>query len=74
MAPFAALTRRGDRPTVTAPAERAVADPRDQWPDNVGGSTAIEGRRWSFYTDRQCILCSVCTDVAPRNFRRSGEP
>jgi ferredoxin len=48
-----------------------VADPRDQWPDNVGGSSAIDGRRWTFYTDRQCILCSVCTDVAPRNFRRS---
>ncbi len=48
-----------------------MADRRDQWDDNVGGESWLEGRRWSFYTDRQCIFCSVCTDVAPDNFRRS---
>jgi ferredoxin len=50
-----------------------VADPRDRWPDNVGGESWIDGRRWSFYTDRQCIFCAVCTDAAPANFRQSTQ-
>lgn len=41
-----------------------MADPTDRWPDNVPGR---------FYVDRNCILCSVCSDAAPRNFRRSDQ-
>jgi ferredoxin len=48
-----------------------MADPRDKWEDNVGGEATINGKRVSFYCDRECILCSVCSDVAPRNFRMS---
>ncbi len=45
----------------------------DRWPDNVGGEVSIRGERWSFFTDRQCIFCAVCTDAAPANFRRSAQ-
>ena len=31
-----------------------------RWPDNVPGP---------FYVDRECILCTVCSDAAPDNFR-----
>jgi ferredoxin len=41
-----------------------LADPNDRWPDNVPGR---------FYVDRQCILCSVCSDAAPANFHRSRD-
>jgi ferredoxin len=50
-----------------------VADPADRWPDNVPGEVVLRGRGWSFYVDRSCILCSVCSDAAPRNFRRSDD-
>ncbi len=39
-----------------------MADPTDRWEDNVPGR---------FYVDRACILCSVCSDAAPDNFRMS---
>ena len=48
-----------------------MPDPGEQWPDNVGGGAFIDGRSVSFYVDRACILCSVCSDTAPANFRQS---
>ncbi|MCB9679331.1 MAG: ferredoxin [Alphaproteobacteria bacterium] len=50
-----------------------MADPSDQWHDNIGGDATIGGKRVSFYVDRECILCSVCSDCAPKNFRMSEE-
>lgn len=50
-----------------------MADPTDIWEDNVGGVAEIDGRRVSFYVDRECILCSVCTDCAPKNFRMADD-
>ena len=41
-----------------------MADRNDKWPDNVPGK---------FYVDRECILCSVCSDAAPMNFRMSDD-
>lgn len=41
-----------------------MADKNNKWPDNVAG-------KW--YVDRECILCSVCSDAAPKNFRMSSE-
>ncbi len=41
-----------------------MADKNDKWEDNVPGK---------FYVDRECILCSVCTDCAPNNFRVSDD-
>lgn len=36
---------------------------RDQkWEDNVPGA---------FYVDKECILCSLCVDVAPKTFKES---
>jgi ferredoxin len=38
---------------------------RDEiWEDNVRGK---------FYVDKECILCSLCSDLAPRNFKESPE-
>ncbi len=39
-----------------------MADPKDRWEDNVTG-------KW--YVDRQCILCSLCHELAPSNFKES---
>lgn len=39
-----------------------MADSTDKWEDNASGK---------FYVDRECILCSVCSDAAPKNFRMS---
>ena len=47
-------------------ARMTMADPNDQWEDNVAGFI-VAGRRISFYVDRECILCSVCSDAAPNN-------
>lgn len=33
----------------------------------------IGGRRVSFYVDRECILCTTCSDLAPGHFRRSDD-
>ncbi|NCG22052.1 MAG: ferredoxin [Rhodobacterales bacterium] len=50
-----------------------MADPTDKWEDNVGGEADVEGSRHVFYVDRECILCSVCSDHAPANFRMSDD-
>lgn len=41
-----------------------MADSKNKWPDNVPGK---------FYVDKECILCSVCADAAPKNFRMSSD-
>ena len=50
-----------------------MADPSDKWEDNVAGDSTISGDRYSFYVDKECILCSVCSDAAPNNFRMSDD-
>ena len=50
-----------------------MADPTDVWEDNVGGKAKIGAKSVSFYVDRECILCSVCSDAAPSNFKMSDE-
>ena len=51
----------------------SVADKNDKWYDNVDGFTIIAGKKVSFYVDRECILCSVCSDAAPDNFKVSDD-
>lgn len=41
-----------------------MADKTMKWHDNVPGK---------FYVDRECILCSVCSDAAPNNFRMADD-
>jgi len=41
-----------------------MGDKNDRYEDNVPG-------RW--YVDRKCILCSVCSEAAPSNFKESGD-
>ena len=36
----------------------------EKWEDNAHGR---------FYVDRECIVCSVCSDLAPNNFRLSDD-
>ena len=48
-----------------------MADPKNIWKDNARGESVIAGKRVSFYVDLECILCSVCSDAAPNNFRMS---
>lgn len=50
-----------------------MADPNDQWEDNIGGESTVDGKRVSFYVDRECILCSVCSECAPKNFREAED-
>ena len=40
-----------------------------RYSDNVGGFVIVAGKKVSFYVDQECILCSVCSDAAPNNFR-----
>jgi ferredoxin len=41
-----------------------MADREQKWEDNVPGK---------FYVDKECILCSLCTDIAPNNFKESDD-
>ena len=41
-----------------------MADNSMKWADNVPGK---------FYVDEECILCSVCSDAAPNNFKISKD-
>ncbi len=41
-----------------------MANLDEKWEDNVAGA---------FYVDKECILCSLCVDVAPENFRESED-
>ncbi|MFT4974884.1 MAG: ferredoxin [Myxococcota bacterium] len=50
-----------------------MADPNEKWEDNVGSSSTVAGKKVSFYVDMECILCSVCSDAAPNNFRMSDD-
>ena len=50
-----------------------MADADNIWEDNVGGQVTIDGETVSFYVDQECILCSVCSDAAPNNFRMSDD-
>ena len=50
-----------------------MADRNDKYEDNIGGAVTINGKKYSFYVDTECILCSVCSDCAPENFRVSDD-
>jgi ferredoxin len=39
-----------------------MANPAERWEDNVSGT---------WYVDKSCILCSLCVDLAPNNFKES---
>ena len=41
-----------------------MADATQRWEDNVPGT---------WYVDKSCILCSLCSDLAPRNFKESRD-
>lgn len=40
-----------------------MAERSERYEDNVFG-------QW--YVDKKCILCSVCSEAAPNNFKESG--
>lgn len=41
-----------------------MADREDRYEDNVPG-------KW--YVDKKCILCSVCSEAAPKNFKEASD-
>ena len=41
-----------------------MADKTQRWADNVPGR---------FYVDKECILCSLCSDIAAENFKESPD-
>lgn len=41
-----------------------MADREDRYEDNVPG-------KW--YVDKKCILCSVCSEAAPKNFKEAPD-
>lgn len=41
-----------------------MADATDKWEDNIEGA---------WYVDKQCILCSLCHELAPDNFKESEQ-
>ncbi len=41
-----------------------MADATRRWEDSVPGA---------FYVDKECILCSLCVDLAPENFKESDD-
>jgi ferredoxin len=41
-----------------------VADPEERWEDNSGGA---------WFVDKTCILCSMCSELAPANFCESED-
>ncbi len=41
-----------------------MADPTQRWEDNVAGP---------WFVDKACILCSLCSDLAPKSFQESQE-
>ncbi|HBQ60589.1 MAG TPA: hypothetical protein DD671_13445, partial [Balneolaceae bacterium] len=50
-----------------------MADKTEKWEDNIGGFSIVAGKKVSFYVDKECILCSVCEEVAPSNFRMNDD-
>jgi ferredoxin len=50
-----------------------MSDYNAQWDDNVGSESTVGGKRVSFFVDKECILCSVCSTAAPNNFRMSDD-
>ena len=50
-----------------------MADPNDKFNDNISGSVNISGEKYSFYVDRECIFCHVCSQAAPNNFKASED-
>lgn len=57
--------------TVPSLLEFNVADWKNRWEDNTGGTNVIGAKKVGFFVDKECILCSVCSDAAPANFRMS---
>ncbi len=41
-----------------------MANRNDKWHDNLPGA---------FYVDKECILCSLCSELAPNNFKESAD-
>lgn len=41
-----------------------MADIDERWEDNAPGK---------YYVDKTCILCSLCVEIAPENFKESDD-
>ncbi len=50
-----------------------MADPKEKFHDNIEGTVEYNGQKYSFYVDKECIFCHVCSQVAPDNFEQSED-
>ena len=50
-----------------------MADPNERWHDNNVDVSIIDGKKYSFYCDKECIFCGVCHDVAEDFFKVAEE-
>lgn len=46
-----------------------MAEAARAWPDNDPTPSRVGDRRVRFFVDDACILCTVCSELAPENFR-----
>ena len=49
-----------------------MSDPKERWSDNDLSVVEINDKKVSFFCDSDCILCSLCSELAPKNFKISG--
>jgi ferredoxin len=50
-----------------------MANLNEKWEDNIPGFAELDGKKVSFYVDRDCIYCNVCEEEAPDNFKKSED-
>ena len=48
-----------------------MGDHNSIWSDNVHEIVEIGEKKFSFFCDSTCILCTMCSNLAPENFRIS---
>tara|TARA_R110002020_G_scaffold59538_4_gene162251 strand:+ start:6364 stop:6831 length:468 start_codon:yes stop_codon:yes gene_type:complete len=48
-----------------------MGDPDLMWSDNHHKVVEIAGKKVSFFCDSSCILCTMCSNIAPSNFTLS---
>ena len=41
-----------------------MADINERWEDNAPGK---------YFVDKSCILCNLCSEIAPNNFKESAD-
>ena len=51
--------------------EGEYGDPDLMWTDNCHDIVSVSGKKIAFFCDSTCIVCTMCSNIAPANFRLS---